>query len=252
MITQSRVTILVKAYPQPSKSHAETVCCAGIDDHGNWKRLYPIRFRQLLDDQSFVRWSVLNFSFTQPTSDSRIESCRVLEESIKISGKVTSAKEKQSIIDKAALPSEKSASEAGKSLTLIRPKNVNFTWKSRTKVEILNAREAFARQASQATMFDKELAALEPCPYVFQMSYDDEAGPHTKTCADWETQAAFFKLSHKYSEQKTVEHLRATYCEKYVSAGIVFALGNIAKRPQTCQLLGIFSSEPSAQMSLSL
>jgi hypothetical protein len=29
-----RVRILVKAFPQPSKAHEETVCCAGISEDG--------------------------------------------------------------------------------------------------------------------------------------------------------------------------------------------------------------------------
>jgi hypothetical protein len=252
MISKSRVTSLVKAYPQPSKSHTETVCCAGIDDHGTWRRLYPIRFRQLADDQAFARWNIVDFSYSTPSHDQRRESCRVHEESISIDGKVVSKKEKQAIIDPAVVASEKSASAMGASLALIRPTNVNLTWKEKTLSELADAREAFEKQARQATMFDKALDTLEPCRFTFNMSYEDEGGPHTKTCADWETSAAFFKLDREYGSQEALEHLRSTYCEKYVRTGLVFALGNIAKRPHVWQLLGIFPSEPSSQFLMKL
>ena len=36
-----KVTILVKALPQPSKQYGETVCCAGVTAEGQWKRLFP-------------------------------------------------------------------------------------------------------------------------------------------------------------------------------------------------------------------
>ena len=40
-----RVHILVKAFPQPSTKHEETVCCAGVTEDGRkLLRLYPIRY----------------------------------------------------------------------------------------------------------------------------------------------------------------------------------------------------------------
>jgi len=42
-----RVRILVKAFPQPSTKHEETVCCAGVTEDGEQLlRLYPIRYRR--------------------------------------------------------------------------------------------------------------------------------------------------------------------------------------------------------------
>lgn len=247
MIYQSRVTVLVKAYPQPSKKHSETVCCAGIDVAGNWRRLFPIRFRQLDDSQAFKRWNIVDFSYSKPTSDTRRESCKVHEESIEVVGAAASLLEKQNIVEPAVVPSEKHAISLGQSLALIRPRNVNFFWKERSLVEIAEAREAFEAQAKQSSMFDKVLDVLEPCRFVFSMTYDDEAGPHTKTCADWETSAAFFNLDRKYGTVEALEHLRSTYCEKYVKTGLVLALGNKKIQPQTWQLLGIFPCAPSAQ-----
>ena len=45
-----RVVILVKAAPHPSRRYQETVCCAGVTTEGEWRRLYPVRFRHLTDD----------------------------------------------------------------------------------------------------------------------------------------------------------------------------------------------------------
>jgi hypothetical protein len=35
----SEAIILVKASPQAGKRHGETVCCAGVNDKGEWVRL---------------------------------------------------------------------------------------------------------------------------------------------------------------------------------------------------------------------
>jgi hypothetical protein len=54
VLRKCRVVIIIKAMPNPSRKHGETVCCAGVTADGEWKRLYPIRFHQLRD--KFSRW----------------------------------------------------------------------------------------------------------------------------------------------------------------------------------------------------
>lgn len=249
MISQSRVTILVKASPRPSKKHNETVCCAGIDQNGEWKRLFPIRFRQLSGEKAFSRWDIVKCRYQKPTTDTRKESCRVHEESIEIVGAVKKDSEKSRIVDSALVGSEKEAIARGASLAVIRPANAELSWKRRTRDEIEVARQSYRQQAAQLSMLDNEISAYEPCPFKFTMHYCDGDGEHKKTCADWETAAAFFNLSKKMEEHAVLDHLRATYCEQYVHKGLVFALGNMQKRPQTWQLLGIFPVEPAAQDS---
>jgi hypothetical protein len=207
MVSKSLVTILVKASPQPSDAHHETVCCAGIDNNGKWRRLFPIRFRQLSDDQSFKRCSNVEFEWRRPNSDSRSESCRVHEESIKVTGLVKSKDEQSAIVERATIGSEKQAMEHGASLALIRPYDVRLRWKALSESELVSARHTFAKKAAQKSFLDKELAAYEPCPFKFTMSYRDEDGPHNKICGDWETAAAFFNLSKSYEEAEVLRHL---------------------------------------------
>lgn len=37
-----RITVVTKAYPEPSTRHGTVACTAGITDEGEWIRLYPI------------------------------------------------------------------------------------------------------------------------------------------------------------------------------------------------------------------
>lgn len=253
MSSKSRVTILVKALPQPSKKHSETVCCAGLDGLGHWKRLFPVRFRQLGEGQAFRRWNVVEFEYSKPTSDNRIESCRVHEESIKVVEYVGNSKMRSNLVDPAITASEEEAVSLGQSLTAVRPTDVDLSWKRRTSDEINALRDEYEKQARQSSMFDKELDLLEPCPFKFVMHFKDGDGKQrNKTCADWETSAAFFRLSLKYDESDVLQHLRSTYCVDYVKRGLVLALGNIARRPQTWQLLGIFPVLPTNQTALDL
>lgn len=249
-VSKSRVTILVKASPQPSKSHSETVCCAGLEANGSWKRLFPIRFRRLQGDKSFARWDIVEFAYRTPRDDNRAESCRVHEDSIDIVGKTKSGTERSELVERALVGSEKQAAACGNSLAVIRPRKVSFSWKARDSSELEAMKSAFEKQAAQLSLLDDEIAAYSPCPFQFTMNYLDEDGPHTKSCADWETEATFFNQRRRYGEKAALEHLQKTYCENYVARGLVFSLGNMKKRPQTWQLLGIFPCRTPEQDTL--
>ena len=125
MPRSARVTIFVKALPQPSKRYGETVCYAGVTAGGTWKRLFPIRFRHLKGESSFDRWDWVKFAYRSPTTDRRAESCHVYEESIVIDGKLP-PKEKAHLLNPLIVGSAKDAMELGHSLGLIRPRKTRF------------------------------------------------------------------------------------------------------------------------------
>ena len=83
-----RILVVVKTYPNPSQTHIETVCCAGVDlDTGGWVRMYPITFRRLADHR-FKKYQVIECQATKPRNDARPESLRVDQGSIKLIGQV--------------------------------------------------------------------------------------------------------------------------------------------------------------------
>lgn len=80
-----RIRILVKAFPQPSTKHEESVCCAGVTEDGReLLRLYPIRYRRLPKDDQFDRYDLVEMTTTKAPSDTRPESHRVDEGSIRL------------------------------------------------------------------------------------------------------------------------------------------------------------------------
>lgn len=84
---RARVRILVKAYPQPSKTYEETVCVAAISEDGReMLRLFPIRYRQLPKDRQFDRFDLVELDMERPRDDHRPESRHVIEDSIRIVG----------------------------------------------------------------------------------------------------------------------------------------------------------------------
>jgi hypothetical protein len=78
------IRILVKAFPQPSAKHEETVCCAGVTEDGRaFLRLFPIRFRRLPKEHQFERFDLVEMTITK-AADHRAESYRVDEGSIRL------------------------------------------------------------------------------------------------------------------------------------------------------------------------
>ena len=247
----SRVIILVKALPQPSKRYGETVCCAGVTAEGSWKRLYPIRFRHLQGKQSFARWDWVKFQYHQPTRDRRHESCHVHEESIVVDG-IFPERERTHFFNRIITGSAVDAMSNGNSLALIRPRNTRFSWRRKSKSDILEEKETYKAAAQQDSFFDRRLAELEPSPYEFRFSFEDDAGPHNYQDGDWETHAMFFNGRRRMGEERTLSWMNKTYNEVYPAAGMAFAIGNVAIRPKTWQLLGVIRLDEAKQGELTL
>jgi hypothetical protein len=233
------VVIVVKAVPQPSQRYGETVCCAGITRQGEWRRLYPIRFRRL-KDHSFSRWQWVRCRMARRTTDTRRESRRVDEDSIQPLS-VLRSQERPRFVQPLIRGSVAQATAEGASLTFLRPYESQFSWSRRKVTEVEAERAAYRRAARQRDLFDTELAALEPCPFAFRLRFRDDAGWHDHQCEDWETEAAFWNISRTNGETAALAHLDKVYNQDRPANGMVLAMGNMAARPQTWLLLGILT-----------
>lgn len=245
-----KITILVKALPQPRKQYGETVCCAGITAERQWKRLFPVRFRHLVGDSSFSRWDQVKFLYRRPTSDPRIESCHVYEDSIVIVDKPLTRKQQVRLLTPLILGSAHQAMERGQSLGLIRPRNTRFIAKPKSNADIDEERQAYRRAARQTSMLDKELAELDPSPYRFRFTFEDESGKHDYQNGDWETHAMFWRERKRTDTATALKWMDAKFNDEYPRAGMVFAIGNQAKRPKTWQLLGVIRLDEAPQLEL--
>lgn len=245
-----RVSILVKALPQRSATHGETVYCAGVTPNGDFKRLFPVRFRHLADDAAFKRWDWVDFRYRPPTRDHRSESCHVMEDTIRISGRMPE-KDRVRLLNPLVSPSVAAAAAEGKSLALIRPKNTKFIYKAKKTDQIDAERELYREAARQGSLLDEDLAALEPSPYEFRFKFEDAMGSHDYANGDWEAHAMFFNGRRREgSDHATLEWMSGKFNDEYPRKGMLFCVGNVASRPQTWQLLGVLRVDDTAQMAL--
>ena len=232
--------ILVKAVPRPSKTYSETVCCAGVTDTGAWRRLYPIRFRQLQQDQQFSRWHWVQYGARQPRNDNRKESRRLEENTIERLTKVSSSDRLKFLLP-LLRASTKEAVKRGESLCLVEPRQLTLKAKRKSASDIAAERARYRAAAAQASLFDKALAELEPCPFAVQLSFLDQEGQrHAPLCGDWETSATFFKLrAQGYSDESIICHLEQAYTSSGPHRRTFLAMGTVVRRPQVWLLLGV-------------
>lgn len=249
MATLERCVILVKAWPQPSRKYVETVCCAGVTPDGAWRRLFPIRFRHLEGAQQFSRWNIIEYEPQRPSDDRRAESRRVNEPTLQVVGAL-SEPERERLLRPLIRGSAAEAASRGESLALVRPHDVKFKWRKKTAQRIEAERLAQLAASAQGSLFDQELATLEPCPYAMALRYDDASGRHLMQCSDWETRAAFFHLRPQYGEAGALEHLRKSYEDDYPRRGMALALGTMKKRPRQWLLLGMLRVDEPSQGDL--
>lgn len=248
----SRVFVLVKALPQRSAAHGETVCCAGVTPQGEFKRLFPVRYRHLAEGAAFNRWDKVDFRYRRPTRDRRAESCHVMEDTIAVAGRMRD-QDRASFLNPLVSASVAEAAQAGRSLALIRPSNTRFYFKPKSSSQIEVERRAYAEAARQGSFFDKQLAALDPSPDQFRFKFEDGSGPHDFANADWEAHAMFFHGRRREgSDEVTLDWMGKTFNDDYPKKGMLFCVGNIAIRPQTWQLLGVLRVDRSAQGFLPL
>lgn len=233
-----KAVIIIKAAPQVGEKHGETVCCAGLDEYGNWLRLYPVSFRTLDDEQKFSRWDRIEFDWRRPRDDRRLESRRVYQQSLRIIGKLKSS-ERERFLTPAIVTSLKKERERGRSLALIRPTIEGFDYERKTDSEIQSEKAKFNAIRSQKDLFASNTVPREPCPYRFKYRYTIEDGQRVGTCQDWETEATFLNFRRAVGETKALQDMQSIFGERYPKAGMVLAMGTHSQYPETWLINGV-------------
>jgi hypothetical protein len=247
---EAEAIIIIKAAPHVSQKHGETVCCAGIDLHGNWLRLFPISFRGLEDEQKFGRWDRVKFRCRLPDNDPRNESRRVEQRSITVVGTLKQSERERFLANKIVTSLDRER-EAGRSLALLRAEIVDFKHSPKGKDEIEIERREFAALAAQHDLFQPaQMIPYQPCPHKFKFKYRTDDGVREGTCQDWEMEATYFKWSKEYGEEEALGLIQKVFGEDYPKKGMLLAMGTHSKYPDTWLINGIVRLDEVRQLSL--
>lgn len=114
--------VLVKATPNWSTTSGRyTICTAGVNKNGEWRRLYPM-FWQTIKSQSIKVWDEISFDSSEPEKDARQESRKIRNESVKNLGcAIENREERRDFLRKLEDEYLPDATRKDKTLSLVKP-----------------------------------------------------------------------------------------------------------------------------------
>lgn len=251
----SRVLVLVKATPQPSRQYGDTVCVAGLDLTSNrprWLRLYPVPFRYMDGDRQFRKYDVIRVRTRDAGSDRRPESRKIDADSLTIDSHIDRWPDRTKWVEPLAGPSmcdlvaAASADVNATSLAAVRPAAVDglsFREHPGWSAEELARFEVYRRQGD---LFREVSPSLLSAPALIVHLRYRCAAPgctgHVQRIIDWELTA----LQHRYRQRP--DDLRAAIARNFLKipfatdrAPMIF-VGNQAdiRRRASYTVLGLY------------
>ena len=255
------VLILVKTYPEYSAKYTETVCTAGIlAENKQLIRLYPIRYRYLEGSNQFSKYQWINVKLSKSASDSRPESYKIYEKSIKIGetiepGKDWNERKKWVLNEKNVYNSIEELHEAqkssGVSLGLVRLKKltrIHIESKPESDIEqALKKKETIMRQLD---MFeDKKDLEILPVRFLIHFRCEGhECKGHVMSIFDWEFAQLYRNVRNGKDWKTKIEKKIKDICG--LDRDTYLILGNMAKRRHIFFILGFFYPLKNRQIYL--
>ncbi|MBP2450072.1 hypothetical protein [Rhizobium leguminosarum] len=243
-VRDAKILILCKTYPSPSGKYAETSCVAGMDEHGNLIRLFPVPFRLITREQQFKKWQWIKAKVRKATSDHRPESHNIMVDTI-VSGDEVSTKrewdERRSLINKLKLFSnfqdiEDERKRSGTSLGLLKPARIvgldivavpdsHWTDDELAKLE---------QEQKQGGLFDDadkpSIRTLRKLPYDFYYRYECDTEESVKSyrhkIVDWEAGALYWNCVQRHGQDWEAA-FRSQMESRLPSADLMLLMGNI-------------------------
>lgn len=245
LVRRERILILAKTYPSPSAKHVETSCVAGISQEGLMRRLYPVPFRMIEQDQQFKKWQWIEAGVEKAMSDHRPESHKVDVGSLEAKDELSTKKDwagRREWMDK--MPTfrsydemEKNRKDDGLSIALLRPKKVlgleikdarNREWTDEEKEKLTRAQmQGDLFSEAQAKQQVKELRKV---PFDFYYSYvcgtPEGEREHKHKVVDWEAGALFWRMYQEHGPMGWKEKFRAKLEDDLMGKDLMFLMGN--------------------------
>ena len=255
---------VVKAFPEASRKYKTTVCVAAVTiPDGRWVRLYPIRFTSYSEEKRFKKYQPFEVRATRNASDSRPESYRIDEDTIRISGPVVDTKddwsERKRLLYGARVSSlcelQRLQKVERKSLGMIKVDRVTgFRTVEADEEKFRDANDQHEYAASP-DLFNEEKLRVEALPFKFQYAFyctDPACRGHNCSVLDWEAYALYRRMVGKWGGIEAVEKVRQKYVDFICGSDkeTYFYMGNMKAHPGSFLVLGAFYPSISTSPTL--
>lgn len=238
---RAEVLITVKASPEPSEAHGDTVCVAGVrlDVYPHrWIRLYPVPFRWMSADHQFGKFEAISVDILRPQNDNRRESYRIDGESVERSNrKVGTGPARGAILEPLVGPTMCDlidgvhADSAAQSLGLVRVRELRDVFiKPHPGWSVEQQRKIDQAQAQM--LFGEPPPPLVAPAYLLGFKYfceRESCRGHEQRNLDWETTALQLHV-RKMSPPAQMEAIRKRYRDERCGPekALHFFVGNMA------------------------
>lgn len=271
---RKKILITVTAYPLPSRSYDELVCTAGIDEQGNWVRIYPVPFKFLKglrkeNNMESYKYTWIEIDLKKRTDDFRPESYSPVKydfSDVKVLNKIGTAKtwreRKEICLQNIFTNMEELISDSkepkNKSLAVFKPteildfiiKEVSREWKDEWK-EIRNQGDLFGNHQPEKM--------IRKIPYNFYYKFKDDRGKISSLMIeDWEIGALYWNClrDSKSDEVETLKKVKQKFFDELAfKKDLYLFLGTTKQWHQRRAsnpfvIVGVFYPPKSSQLGL--
>lgn len=224
---KEKVLITVKTYPVLSKTYAELVCTAGVNEEGNWRRIYPVPFRQLNNSQRYRKYQWIEVNLQKSTTDNRPETYRISGDLVNLNSPLPTTNKwsmrREAFIDNVLTHVDlskliESAHANQLSLALFRPhrwlgfkvEETERDWDA-SKLAQLDAEKNKLNLFKDVQTVEEDFSIVNKLPYKFSYMFMDINGRRSKLMIeDWEIGALYWNCVYQCSgnEQEAMKLLR--------------------------------------------
>ncbi len=240
---RKKILIVAKTYPTKSKKYTELVCTAGVDEDGNWYRIYPIPTKTLKEYEGFKKYTWIEAEINKDRSDPRVESYKINISSVKLLNTIGTEKNwqfrKDIVLKSKAYRSMKEIvnlanKENALSLCLFKPTkflNIYFETKKKEKLtqeDIKAYKNANANLFEHSSNCEVDFNIMPQLPYSIKMVFEDIDGKRSKmNILDWEISQLYWNLTKNNNEEKTKEKIKEKLQTLFDKRDLYLCLGTM-------------------------
>lgn len=234
-----KILITVKTYPALSRKYAELVCTAGVTESGEWRRLYPVRFRQLYGEQKYKKYQWVEAEIEKSDDDGRPESYKIILNSLRAVGtplptdnnwrarreaflnKIETHEDLEELIKRAHCNELSLAAFKPSRFWQFSHEPVERKWDAK-KLALLEMQKRQLHLFDDEETVARQFEVVRKLPYKFSYLFEDSQGKKSKLMIeDWEIGALYWNClkDSDGDEQVALARVQEKYWDQFVQSG---------------------------------